>query len=382
MFETALKEMMGFFDKRFLSTIFLPCLVFFLMLTALVCYAEGLDKVLGLWKAQPVEVQAFLVIFYMAIVYLTAYVIQTFLGPFIRLYEGYPLARILKFRTDYYRGNLERMCVCRKKLKETVQRLVDELEEKSREHDKVLEKIDQLKAGKGAHVSEPILDLMTKSEAMNKSIHDLNEKIQSLQEKMAEIQKEMHFYYPPCKRSVRVLPTRFGNIMRGAELYPGSRYGLDGPLIWPRLYPLFPDAYKEMIAEAKSSIDALVNISILSIGFALAGGIYFLLLRHSWPLFLLTFCGGFILWCIACISATEAAKVYGSVFKAGFDLYRVDLLKTMRLDTPATTKDEKKEWENLIRYIYFEDGYSLKFAAPCPQQSGGDNSAGKDKGKD
>jgi hypothetical protein len=167
-----------------------------------------------------------------------------------------------------------------------------------------------------------------------------------------------------------VLPTRLGNILKSAEYYPQSRYNLDSVLIWPRLYPVLPDGFKDMLAEKKSSLDTLITISILSVVFALAGTGYFLLLRHSWPLFLLTFCGGLILWLLSYKSAVEVTMGYGALIKVGYDLYRGDLLKALRLKMPATLVKEKELWHELCQYIYYGDEMDFQYAVPCPPQPG------------
>ncbi len=54
----------------------------------------------------------------------------------------------------------------------------------------------------------------------------------------ARLQAILYYDYPP--RADRILPTRLGNVLRAAEDYSMSRYGLDGVFWWPRLEPLLP----------------------------------------------------------------------------------------------------------------------------------------------
>src|SRR5260370_7047529 len=45
-----------------------------------------------------------------------------------------------------------------------------------------------------------------------------------------------HFYPMPEYGVEKVMPTRLGNILKNAELYPHERYNIDSVLVWPRLY--------------------------------------------------------------------------------------------------------------------------------------------------
>jgi len=47
------------------------------------------------------------------------------------------------------------------------------------------------------------------------------------------------YNYP--MRTREVMPTRLGNILKNAELYPTDRYQIDAVQVWPRLYGLLPE---------------------------------------------------------------------------------------------------------------------------------------------
>ena len=73
----------------------------------------------------------------------------------------------------------------------------------------------------------------------------------------------IYYSYPPSKSSESylkyVMPTRLGNILRNAELYPNERYKIDAVLMWPRLLAVLPDSFNESLASTKSSLDFNVN---------------------------------------------------------------------------------------------------------------------------
>jgi hypothetical protein len=52
----------------------------------------------------------------------------------------------------------------------------------------------------------------------------------------------------------RLMPTALGNVLRAAEDRPQRAYGLDGVTIWPRLFPLLPEAMKGLLADARNQM--------------------------------------------------------------------------------------------------------------------------------
>ena len=165
----------------------------------------------------------------------------------------------------------------------------------------------------------------------------------------------IYLYYPLPKHKDNVMPTRLGNILRNAELYSFDRYGIDAVLIWSRLYNLFPERFLETIAEAKSSLDFMLMVSALSSIFALFSGVYLVIVQASGLLFLMCFWGGLFLAWLTYRSALGSALLYAQQIKAGFDLYRHELLKQMRLELPKTPSEEPKLWEEIGKLLYKDE---------------------------
>lgn len=162
-------------------------------------------------------------------------------------------------------------------------------------------------------------------------------------------------------KSTEVMPTRLGNILKNAELYPKDRYKIDAVLIWPRLYNLLPEHFVQTIAEARSGLDFMLTISSLAGLFALLAGGYLLLVGAAWWLFLLCFWGGMTISYLAYKSALSNALLYAQQIKAAFDLYRKELFKQMNLVLPTTLDGEKKQWEELKRFLYQNKRQSAAF---------------------
>ena len=85
---------------------------------------------------------------------------------------------------------------------------------------------------------------------------------------------ELYARYPLSRKEVRA--TRLGNILRALEMYPNERYGADAVLVWPRLYPLLPDAMVTGIGQSREALEFLLLLSSLAATFGVLSGIYLL----------------------------------------------------------------------------------------------------------
>jgi len=164
--------------------------------------------------------------------------------------------------------------------------------------------------------------------------------------------EQIYQSYPLPSQPEQVMPTRLGNILKNAELYPMDRYHIDSVLIWPRLYFLLPADFHQTFANARSSLDFMLAISLLGIIFSVLSGIYLLVVKANWSLFLICFWGGFLIAWLAYRSALAAAVVYGQQIKTAFDLYRHLLIKTLRLQLPPSLLAERKMWGEINQFLY------------------------------
>jgi hypothetical protein len=163
---------------------------------------------------------------------------------------------------------------------------------------------------------------------------------------------EIYHNYPLPTQPEQVMPTRLGNILKNAELYPQKRYKIDAVLIWPRLYHLLPERFIQTFAEARSALDFMLVISSLSGAFVMVGGGYLIFTKA--PLGITIFCilgGLFISW-MAYKSAISNGLLYAQQIKVAFDLYRNELIKQMHLPLPANPDEEKKLWHEIVQFLY------------------------------
>ena len=60
----------------------------------------------------------------------------------------------------------------------------------------------------------------------------------------------------------RLMPTLLGNILRGGEDNAGNRYGLDVPIIYPRMYPLLSAKLDKAISAQFDMLDTMRVIQL------------------------------------------------------------------------------------------------------------------------
>ncbi len=156
------------------------------------------------------------------------------------------------------------------------------------------------------------------------------------------------FHIPMDRR--RILPTRLGNIFATIEEYPNIRYGMDGMVYWPRLIPVIPKEYSDIIADEKINIDFLINLSLLSGIFAMEMLIKFVY-NYEELMFLLLTILSFTLFYIFYRVSTMNVVAMGELIKSCFDLFRYDILNKMNIDIPDKIEEERFLWYRLSNYI-------------------------------
>lgn len=184
--------------------------------------------------------------------------------------------------------------------------------------------------------------------------------------------QKIYYGFPFPDEPEEVMPTRLGNILKNAELYPAQRYDIDAVVMWPRLYPLLPDAFARLLGSARGSLELMLVISSLSMLFAVVASAYLWVTGGSWQLFLACSLGGFLVAYLAYLSALEAALSYGALLKSAFDLYKGDLLQKMGYQSPNSLQEERTLWTKLHELVYRGEAGSpdvLAYAAANSEQN-------------
>lgn len=168
-----------------------------------------------------------------------------------------------------------------------------------------------------------------------------------------------------------ILPTRFGNVLRSFEGYSTRQYGIDAITLWPRLVAKIEKEYAAEVDDAKTSMDFMVNISVLSFLVAAiitAIGWYYFppasvfyaadtassrSLILTWIMTIVSFV---ILGYLAYLGAIERAAAWGAWVKGAFDLYRGELLKQLGYErTGLTLRQERYLWNSISGELLYGD---------------------------
>lgn len=224
------------------------------------------------------------------------------------------------------------------------------------------------------------LDRMSKAE---EDSEDLNE----LEGEHYRLRSLREIYFPPT--DLTVLPTGFGNILRAAEAYSGTRYGIDSVMMWPRLIHVIPEPYYSKLDQSNNGLAFLVNSSLLALALAIscfiaAGYQHWLLdlviTHQSPPLYFIDlipnqeiyeqrinlYLGFGVLLVILSMLFYQASlpilAEYGSLIRSSFDLFRFDLLKQLKQKAPKDSEEELDTWRKISEFITIGDPErTLKF---------------------
>lgn len=161
-----------------------------------------------------------------------------------------------------------------------------------------------------------------------------------------------------------VMPTDLGNVFAVAEEYPYYRYGMDAMTYWARLVAVIPTEYGDRLAEQKTTLDFLLNLSLLCFLFAVgstATGLWFLSIREI-VYGVIAALSGYVLYRLA-VSTTA---ILGQTIKASFDLFRGDLLIHYGRSMPATIGEERRMWIDLASFL--ERGEDFYYPSPPEEE--------------
>lgn len=154
--------------------------------------------------------------------------------------------------------------------------------------------------------------------------------------------------YPMNPRDA--VATSLGNVLRSAETYPKSRYGIDATLVWTRLYHVLPEPATKSVASARARLEKMIVVSFLSGTLGTAGAVYLISRSAAWTAFLLYWWGGHALAYMTYRAATSQAIILAEHVKASFDLYRHALVEQLQEELPNEQDAERKYWITLGQF--------------------------------
>lgn len=331
MFSTVLQNLKTYFGdsfgQAFILGVFLPVLIFVSLSLALYLeITQGLGTAIAAWDKLSGLNQFLLVLAELIFVLVLAYLIYNFQYSFIRLFEGYwPNWRPV----NYLRG-----------------RFVERQRKRWNSLDDQAHSIWNTRPASAKKRST--------TDGNVPSIWNTPEMLKKVQiAKINEIMDQQLAYYPPSTHLDQLMPTRIGNILRAAELYPYDRYGIDSPVIWTRLIPLLKSDVLAPLQSIKIARDFMLLMSTLLVIFTLIWCPVLAILTNNWILFVLCALGWPFAW-LCYQNAVQSSVAYAEQLKAIFDLHRHELFDALGLDAPKNEDEERQQWQN-IAYFFFRN---------------------------
>jgi hypothetical protein len=168
----------------------------------------------------------------------------------------------------------------------------------------------------------------------------------------------LYLEYPEQRHLV--LPTRFGNVLRAFEIYPGTVYGVESIHAWPRLLAVIPKDYQIILADARAPVDFFVSlvfvsffvgtVSLIRSAVAVAGG--------TGALKAMEFGSAGVVAFVMCrffyLAAVSSAITWGEIVKSAFDLYLPSLANAMGYALPETLEERRCFWDALASQFQFQ----------------------------
>jgi hypothetical protein len=154
-----------------------------------------------------------------------------------------------------------------------------------------------------------------------------------------------------------VAPTKMGNISKIAPYYASSRYSMNLDIFWTRLQKIAQGdtSVYASLQDAKTQLDFLVSLIWHTLIFTALWVIILPLLTEAKYLYtVIVIIGPLTLWIWYQI-ALQNYRAFSDLLRAAVDVYRLDLLKTLRIPLPANAENERLVWEMLERRVVYDD---------------------------
>lgn len=208
-----------------------------------------------------------------------------------------------------------------------------------------------------------------------RQIH-LTKRLDALKDRQYDLLWQYNQNFPP--KLHLILPTRFGNILRAAEMYPAIHYGMDAVPLYGRLAHVIPEDGMEKLDQSNNQCLFLLNCALLSTIFSIisiiASGYQYLISIWSnlgnkellyfipidlpiyiyqqriWIYIVLAILGAVIAWFFYKSSLLNVSQ-YGSMIRSVFDLYRFKLIEALHLELPNDSNSEYQMWKKISEFM-------------------------------
>ncbi|WP_174708763.1 hypothetical protein [Nostoc sp. TCL240-02] len=290
-------------------------------------------------RGEPLQIALLVGVFCLIIA--SAFVVQRFDLPVLRFLEGYwsrcllPLRRCLIARETKHSQRISDRWQTLKRLDKQSQKFatlnflqLPEDQQKKEVIYFILQQHNQL------HSNEKRLQKLT-----NQGLKQRLDKLCSeIKDELIQLDWEQH--HRPLDN--QLMPTRLGNILRAAEQRPLEKYGLDAIVCWSRLWLLLSDAVKKDLQEARADLNTAVRIWLWSLLFI----VWTIWVWWAAPVGIICAIFAYYYWAI------DAARNYGELIDATFDLHRHLLYQSLRWYLPPEPDKERLAGKSLTEYLW------------------------------
>lgn len=314
----------GKLAEQWVATLLTPAFIFWLggFLTAIQRW--GWNTLVTRYTAYPEPLQIGILVGALCIVAASAFAVQRFDTPIIRLLEGYWFPWLRPVRQ-----------VCISYHYQRKQALIQQSQTLRTQEAQQNARLQTLRTSIETQGATSL------TQAEQDEYCQLNERLLTAtqQETLTRIRLALH----NLPTNMDLMPTRLGNILRAAERRPLEKYGLDAIICWPRLWLLLPEPAKKDLQDARADLSNAARLwlwSILFLIWAAFGALWAI------PLGILSALFAYYIWAIA------AATTYGDLIEASFDLYRHSLYQSLRWNLPADPNEERRVGRQLTEYLW------------------------------
>jgi hypothetical protein len=292
-------------ERRFLTTALVPTIVFLVATasTSLLAF-NRLDDALRAWSTLSLSLQVLIALAVASGVWFLAGLIASNWRKIVRLYEGYPYARLYRARARRKKYSLWRYVQC----------------------------------------------------VPGAAYHFHRQQVAS--------SRDAYRRYAPVEFEEDVLPTTLGNILLSAERYGLARYGIDVTLLWPRLYWQLPTDMQTDLEAFKEEHQLPLALSFMAACSTAVASMSMLLAQAPWTWFVAVSAVGVALSMGAYFLALERAEEYGEQLRAAVDLHRGALKSVW---SEAST-GERQFFERVQTFVETGDRFGTNEITPIEDQ--------------
>lgn len=161
--------------------------------------------------------------------------------------------------------------------------------------------------------------------------------------------KRLRELFPEADEDLQ--PTLFGNVLARSAEHPRIAYLMDSALWWPRLSPLLPSSFQEMLGGTQAPLMALLNLSVVFAALGLGGFAVVGVVGGRWPIAIVFLIGGAVAARLCYRAAVSQAVAFSILLEVAFDLFRHEILRQMDVSVPDDLPDERELWRQMTRRL-------------------------------